>query len=111
VSVFEMYDPLVVHDGTPESALTVLLDYVINMYGLQLVRSSTATEAAARDLTLSLLNTHFVYCHVPAQRGSPAWQHGPRTWQSRLTISRSAECCTAELPRVALVGAGTKPPN
>ncbi|WP_037335940.1 class I SAM-dependent methyltransferase [Saccharomonospora piscinae] len=101
VRVESMYDPVTVRGETPEQALAALADYMIDMYGLELLRGAAPTADAARADTLGLLREIFRY--TPDE--IPESATGAVT---ELTVVADGSGHRAELPRIALVASGTK---
>lgn len=101
VRVETMYDPITIHGDTPERALAGLADYMIDMYGLELLREGAPDVETARADVLRLLREIFRYDPetFPDSAVDPV---------TELTVVADGFGYRAELPRLALVASGTK---
>jgi SAM-dependent methyltransferase len=96
--VIEIYDPLVVRAATEEEAHDRLADHLAAMYGLVDIYGDRVTSSA-RERVWELAESIFVYEERAVEGGIV---------EPRVRLRRQGRFVTAELPRVALVGVGTR---
>ncbi|HEU0298647.1 MAG TPA: methyltransferase domain-containing protein [Longimicrobium sp.] len=103
VRVGPLYDPFVLEAPSEAEARSALAGYLADMYGLVVLVRDRGAEGARRHIG-ELADEYFRYDY--AALGLPADFGVERT-----TLSRVAGGVRIELPRVALVGTGTRPPG
>jgi SAM-dependent methyltransferase len=102
VDLCHMYDPFILSARTEPEARDRLSDYLLNMYGLVNLPNGSGLEAA-RSKVFHLASACFVYEYealgLPKTFGCGA-----------ISLRETAQGWQIEMPRVALVASGRKPP-
>jgi ubiquinone/menaquinone biosynthesis C-methylase UbiE len=101
VSIRPIYDPFIVSGKTPTLARLRLADYLLDMYGLvKLVDRFSSLDALRRVYHMARRIFRYDYQTMGLM---------PSFGVPRITASRNSDGWQVEMPRVALVGCGTKP--
>ena len=95
-----MYDPFIIKDSNRQIAFQKLMDYVFNMYGLAKLQQNSDDK----DLPEKVYRLIEKYIHYELNNIKEAMPH----WKSSISFYQEKNQFVAELPRVALVGVGTK---
>jgi hypothetical protein len=101
IRIERVYDPFRIHRTNAREAMTALLRYVLDMYGLRLLHDEYEDEAETMVRLRELLELYFRY--------DPSDQPHLTGWSGRLDVRRDGGGFVAELPRIALVASGVKP--
>lgn len=96
-----VYDPFQIRRTNAEEAMSALLRYVFDMYGLRLLRDECGDEAELMARLRELIERYFHYdaSDLPSSTG----------WSRRLELRSEGTGFVAQLPRIALVASGVKP--
>lgn len=100
IRIFSMYDPFVTKGSSKEVAFQKLMDYIFNMYGLAKLQQNTD----AKDVSQKIYRLIEKYIHYELNNIKEARPY----WKSSISFYQDKDQFIAELPRVALVGVGTK---
>jgi ubiquinone/menaquinone biosynthesis C-methylase UbiE len=102
VAVGDAYDPFVVHADAPDDAKRQLLEYVYTLFALEkLVPDGRQPDAPVWEELESIVRSTCTF--DPAALPTASAVH-------TLTVVQEGGCYRAEIPRVALVATGRRPP-
>lgn len=100
IKITHMYDPFIMRDAKKNRAYSKLMNYVLNMYGLeQLKKGSNSRDT--QEKVYNLIKKYIIYNFDDVKEAKPHWKKA-------LSFSKENGEFVAEMPRIALVGIGTK---
>lgn len=100
IRIFSMYDPFITKSSNREVAFGKLMDYIFNMYGLAKLQQNTDDKDVSQKV-YHLIEKYIHYELFNIKEAKPYWK-------SFVSFYQDKDQFIAELPRVALVGVGTK---
>lgn len=100
IKTFRIYDPFIISDNRKQRAYERLMDYVLNMYGLEKLKNGQDIKKTWEKVH-NLIQTHIHYEYSNIKEAK-------LDWKTSLSIFRKNNQFVIEMPRVALVGVGIK---
>lgn len=100
IKILHIYDPFIVSDTSEHRAYEKLMNYVLDMYGLDKLKNGQNIKEAQRKV-YHLIKKYIRYDHSNLEEAKPYWKNS-------VSFFKKNGKFVAEMPRVALVGVGTK---
>ena len=102
IKIFQMYDPFVISDSNKQNSYNRLMDYVLNMYGLEKLKVNRSL-LEVRERISHLIRKYIHYDSFP-----PDFIKENTYWRKTLSFYQQNGRFVAEMPRIALVAIGQK---
>lgn len=100
IKITHMYDPFIISDAKKHRAYSKLMDYVLNMYGLEKLEKGRNIKKT-REKVYSLIKKYVQYNLDNIKEAKPHWKKS-------FSLFKENSQFVAEMPRIALVGIGIK---
>ena len=100
IKITHMYDPFIIRDARKHKAYSKLMDYVLDMYGLEKLKKG-GNIRNTRAKVCNLIKKYMLYNLEDIKEAKPYWKRSLSLFQENGEF-------VAEMPRIALVGIGTK---
>lgn len=101
IQIIHMYDPFITSDTSEEGAYMKLMSYVINMYGLEKLKNNGKITKLSHKRVHGLIKKNIIYDYSSIDAAQ-------ENWKVSVSFYKTGNVFFAEMPRLAIVGIGTK---